>query len=169
VPITSALDGWIATVFDDQHAESTWQAIADAQHPDAAAASQREAAERKVADCKDRLAKYRAALDAGADPLVVTGWMREVQGEQLAAERELGRATDNSNDLTIDQVRALVAGVRDAVAMLATADPKLKAQVYAELGIEVTYQPNDGRALASARVGQCVSEGGLEPPRPCGH
>lgn len=161
--ITSALDGWIATVFDDEHAETTWQAIAEAQQPDEAAAARREAAERTVADCRDRLAKYRAALDAGADPLVVTGWMREVQGEQLAAERELGRATDTSNELTLDQVRALVAGVRDAVSMLSTADPKLKAQVYAELGIGVTYQPNEGRALVSARVGQCVSEGGLEP------
>ncbi len=55
-------------------------------------------------------------------------------------------------------MRTLVAGVRDAVEMLATADSKLKAQVYAELGIEVTYQPNEGRALVSARVGQCVSE-----------
>jgi hypothetical protein len=70
--------------------------------------------------------------------------MREVQGEQLAAERELGRANSTSSELTLDQVRTLVAGVRDAVAVLTTADPRLKAQVYAELGIEVTFHPRAG-------------------------
>jgi hypothetical protein len=48
-----------------------------------------EAARWKLPDCNDRLAKYRAAVDGGADPVVVAGWMSEVHGERLRAEAEL--------------------------------------------------------------------------------
>lgn len=51
-----------------------------------------EAAVRKLADCDERLGKYRAALDAGADAKVVAGWMAEVQAEKLWAEQELVRS-----------------------------------------------------------------------------
>lgn len=89
--------------------------------------------------------------------------MREVKGEQLVAEQELGRVSDRGDELTIEQVRALIRGVQDAVAVLSTADPKLKAQVYAELGVEATYEPDRARVLVSACVGQSVSEGRLVP------
>ena len=85
--------------------------------------------------------------------------MREVQGERLAAEQELGD-TRPAEQLTLDQVRAMVRGVQDAVAMLRTADPRLKAQVYAELGIEVTYHPGEARAMVSALCStECVGGG----------
>ena len=119
-----------------------------------------EAARRKIADCDSRLAKYRQALDAGADAAVVATWMAEVQGERLRAEQELG-ATIPGDKLTKSQVRALVLSLRDIAAVLRTADPKLKAEVYAELGVEVTYDPEHRKVLVSAgpnRVQQNVSE-----------
>ena len=78
--------------------------------------------------------------------------MREVQRAQLAAERELGRAIDTTDELTLDQVRALVASVHDAAAELSNADPRLKARVHPELGVQVTYQPTNGQATVSAHV-----------------
>ena len=108
-----------------------------------------EAAERKIADCDKRLAKYRATLGAGADP-VVAGWMAEVQGERLRAEQEIGKAQPGGQ-LTRDQVRKLVTSLKDIVAALADADPKLKAEVYEELGITVTYKPNRHVALIESR------------------
>jgi site-specific DNA recombinase len=36
-----------------------------------------------------KLASYRAALDAGADPAVVGGWITETQGARLAAGTRL--------------------------------------------------------------------------------
>jgi hypothetical protein len=41
--------------------------------------------------------------------------------------------------LTKEQIRSLVLQLRDITAVLATADPKDKAEVYAELRIRVTY------------------------------
>jgi len=59
--------------------------------------------------------------------------------------------------------------------VLEAAKPVTKAELYAGLNLQLTYQPAEDLAIAEAslmcateRVGG-VSEGGLEPPRPCGH
>jgi hypothetical protein len=60
--------------------------------------------------------------------------LRVVPGERLKAERETGLAQP-SGQLTKKQIRALVSNLKDIAAVLATADPNLKAEAYAELGI----------------------------------
>ncbi len=154
--VTAALDAWIAEVFDEDNAAATCDAMAMAQAPDEGAAARQEAACRKIADCDSRLAKYRAALDAGADALVVAGWMREVQGERLEAERALEGAAPAEEPLTVAQVRALLAGIQDAVALLGRADPKIKAQVYAELGVSLTFDPH--RKVVKVKARPCSTE-----------
>ena len=72
--------------------------------------------------------------------MIVAGWISEVQGERLRAERELGLAQPQGQ-LTKKQIRALVSSLRDIALVLATAHPKLKAEAYAELGISVTFDP----------------------------
>jgi site-specific DNA recombinase len=109
-----------------------------------------EAAKHKIEDCDSRLAKYRAATDAGDDPVIVAGWMAEVQGERLEAEREIGLA-QGAGQLTRAQVHKLVESLKDVVAVLATADPKLKAEVYEELGVSVTYDPTRNVAKLESR------------------
>ena len=132
-----------------------------------------DAANRKLADCDERLAKYRKARDAGADPMVVVGWMSEVQGERLRAEAEI-RAAQPASQVTKRQIRELVMSLQGIAEALSDADPKLKAQVYEELGISVTYDPVRHVARLESRpespwatvsVGGGVSEGGLELTR----
>ena len=76
--------------------------------------------------------------------------MAEVKGARLAAERELSEENP-AGQLTAEQIRRLVLGLRDIVAVLADADPKLKAQVYAELGITITFEPGSRIVVAEAR------------------
>jgi hypothetical protein len=87
--------------------------------------------------------------------------MAEVQGARLSAERELAQAAPDG-ELSAEQVRQLVASLEDIPRVLANADPKAKAKVYAELGIAITYHPAEHRvvaesspafACATARVG----------------
>ncbi len=87
-----ALDEWIASVFDPSNLDATCEALAAAQGPADQDVARAEAAVRKLEDCDERLAKYRAALDAGAEATVVAGWMAEVQGEKLTAEQGLVRS-----------------------------------------------------------------------------
>jgi hypothetical protein len=43
-------------------------------------------AQRIIADCDQRLARYRATLEAGTDPKLVAGWTAEVTATRAAAQ-----------------------------------------------------------------------------------
>ncbi len=87
------------------------------------------------------MAGYQKTLDGGADPIIVATWISQVQGERLQAERDLA-AAQPSGKFTVEQVRALVDGLKDIPTVLAATDPKLKAKLYEELGITVRYDPS---------------------------
>jgi site-specific DNA recombinase len=123
------LDRWISSVFDPGAIEETCAQLAAAQGPAVEDVAAAEAARRKLADCDDRLTKHRSALEAGADPTVVTGWISEVQGERLAAERALAAARPSSAALTADELRSLIEGLGDVAAVLDKAKPKERARV----------------------------------------
>ena len=73
-------------------------------------------------------------------------------------------------DVDPAMIAGWMAALRDIVAVLANADPRLKAEVYAELGVSITYNHEKRLVVAEATgVQQNVSERGLEPLRPCGH
>ena len=61
----------------------------------------------------------------------------------------------------------------DDLGCLARATPEQRAAIYDEtLGLRITYDPDEPSSLlveVRPTVLRCVSEGGLEPPRPCGH
>ena len=131
------------------------------------------AARKKLVDCDDRLDKYRAALDSGADPVVVAGWLDEVRAERagrrgsaghfhpdVAAVR--GRDSPSGRERSATWRRCWRTPIRAA-----------KAAIYADLGVTTHLRPRpaEGRGGGPANrcANRCVSEGGLEPPRPCGH
>ena len=148
--IVPKLDEWIGALFDPANLDETCAALAAAGGSTDVDFTRIEAAQRKLADCDTRLAKYRAALDADADPVIVAGWMAEVQAERLRAEREITLAQP-AGQYTTEQIRELVAELGSITNALADADPKLKAQVYEDLGITVTYDPTRHVARIESR------------------
>ena len=112
-----------------------------------------EVAHRKLHDCDQRLAKYRQALEAGAEPTVVAGWMAEVQTERVRAEAELVAATPHE-PMSKDEVRKLVLEARDIASVLADADAGLKADLYTELGVQISYDPF--QRIITATAGPCT-------------
>jgi hypothetical protein len=156
------LDEWLASLFHPEHLDETCAQLAQASGPDEAAEAKTEAALRTIVDCDRRLERYRKALDSGADPTVVTGWIAEAQGEKLTAERTLAEA--NPSRATKQDIRAMLADLGDIATALAEADPKLKARVYREtLGLRLVYKPDESKVLVTAspapRVLENVSEG----------
>jgi site-specific DNA recombinase len=144
------LDEWLTGLFDPLNIEATVGALASVGDIDEEAEARSEAGRRKLADCDDRLSKYRAALDGGADPVVVAGWMSEVQGERLQAEAELA-ISGPAAPLPADELRRLVESLGDMAQVLSEAEPKDKAEVYAGLGISLTYHPDQRRVVAEVR------------------
>ena len=105
--IVSKIDEWLAAVLAGEPRRDLQTARCRRRPRREGAAGRQEAARRKRDDCEHRLAKYRAALDADADPVLVAGWMAEVKGAQLAARRELAEASSDG-PLSADEVRRLV-------------------------------------------------------------
>jgi hypothetical protein len=101
-------------------------------------------------------------LDEGADAKVVARWMAQVHRERANLQAQLGH-TIPGGTLTSSQVRALVDALRDIVTVLAEADPQDKAELYGELGVNLTYHPQ-GRVSVemhprgvNVRVGGAIS------------
>jgi hypothetical protein len=71
-----------------------------------------------------------------------------VERQRKTAEAQLGRVVPDGK-LTKSQTRALVDALRDIVDILAEADPADKTELYAELGVSLTYH-TDGRVAVQA-------------------
>jgi site-specific DNA recombinase len=89
--------------------------------------------------------------------VIVAGWIAEVKGAQLAAERELAQ-TRSDGQLMAEEVRQLVQSLKDIPKVLADSDPKLKAKVYGELGVRIAYEPGERLVVAEARLA-CTTGG----------
>ncbi|MGW3897681.1 hypothetical protein ACWD6L_21085 [Micromonospora profundi] len=139
--LTDPLDTWLASAFAPDHIAQTITAMADAQ-PLNHSPTTGTAAQAIITECDAKLERYRGALDAGADPAVVTGWIAQAQAERTRAEAEL-RAIAGSTPRRMSraEITALVTALGDITTVLREADPSDKAEVYRQLGLRLNYQP----------------------------
>jgi hypothetical protein len=120
----------------------------DPTQPDAAIL----AAQNLIKECDTKLDRYRQALDAGADPAVVTTWITQTQVERRNAE-SIARGPSGQpapGRMTSQQLNDLVNALGDIIATLAEADPTDKADVYRRLGLRLTYDPHAQTVRAEA-------------------
>ncbi len=107
--VVPGLDLWLASLFAPTYLAETFKALTQAQEMDvhAGRAAVEEAARRALADCDQRLAKYRAGLEAGMEPGLVAQWTAEVRAQRMAAQKAL-RPPDAERHLTGVEVTRLV-------------------------------------------------------------
>ena len=117
--------------------EATVQAMWSAQ-PDTGGSPVEVAHTAIIAECDSKLASYRAALEAGADPQLVAGWITEVQARRASAVRRTEAVTGRTR-LSLDEVRELVSKMSDLKIVLARAEPEPRAEVYRQLGLKLIY------------------------------
>jgi len=87
--LTPAIDQWLAQLFDDDHIDDTCAALEAATGPDPTEHNRLAAARKKLKECDNKLAKYRRALEAGADPAIVGGWIDEVKLPSFSGRNSL--------------------------------------------------------------------------------
>ncbi|BCY07345.1 recombinase family protein [Actinoplanes sp. L3-i22] len=138
--VTGPIDAWLASAFSATNLNHTVSALVDAQAPDVAEVGAGQV-QRAIAACDAKLGQYRAALEAGSDPVLVTEWITETQTERSRLERQLADAAAPTRRMGIAEVRALVESLGDVGAVLRRASPEDKAQVYREMGLRLTYAP----------------------------
>ena len=117
-----------------------------------------------VADCDARLARYQAALDAGADPQAVAEWTRQVKADRAAAlARDASQARSKTvPQLTEDDIRALITGLGDLRDIIRDAEPPVKAAIYEQLGLQVTCLPGQGKLRADVTISPEIFAGQTE-------
>jgi len=171
--LVEALDQWLDELFAPERADQTAQLIVDAAAEDASHTTQIEQARERLVRARQQLGQYRRSLDDGADATTLTAWITDAAADERAAIAELDAATASAPPtLTIDGVLDVVANLGGMAGVLAAASPDDRARFYEALGVSARY---DGTARAATlsieipRGAKGVSEGGLEPPRPCGH
>lgn len=72
------VDDWLAETFAPANIDATLDVLARQadQLEDPAAGAKAEAARARVAEYDAQISRYRASLDAGADPAVIGPWIR---------------------------------------------------------------------------------------------
>ncbi len=131
-------------------------------------------ARRELAQLDKKMARYREALEAGTDPILVAEWTTDVQRKrQLATDRIIALQADEQSNRTLTraEIETLIESLGGMADILGRADASEKLELYRQLGLKLTYDHTARSVVAEVDpqppVGVVVvSEGGLEPPRP---
>ncbi|MET8177728.1 zinc ribbon domain-containing protein [Streptomyces sp. NPDC005336] len=152
--VITPLDDWLAKVFLPHRLDDTIDLMATVAAPGQEPAAV-VAARKVIADCDTKLATHRAALEAGADPAVVTQWITETQARRARAEAELRASSKGGEGLmSRDEIARLVRSIQDLAAVVRQAEPEDKAEIYRQLGVRLTYDSGKHKVLAEMRPDQ---------------
>lgn len=89
------------------------------------------------------MAQYRSSLDEGATPAIVAKWITETEAKKALAETRLPDLTGSTpKRMTREEITALVSTLGNLLKILHRADPADKAQIYEQLGVQLTYDPS---------------------------
>ncbi|GAA0223506.1 hypothetical protein [Cryptosporangium japonicum] len=146
--LVGPVDEWLEQAFAPANRTETLTAMSEAEDStdDAALAAAKEA----IHSCRQRLQRYRAALEAGADPVLIQQWTAEVQAERVQAEAKV-RELIGRQRMTTEELNALVSTLGGIRSILLTADPLDRAQVYRSLNLGLTFHPGRQVVTAEAR------------------
>jgi hypothetical protein len=156
--VCRALDAWIARAFESDRLTATIAALSAASLAASTApihAPEQAQARQTVKECERRLARYQAALDAGADPAVVTQWINDAQRDKDAAHKKLNAlhavTRKKESPLAADQIKAMTERLGDIAQRIQAADAAKKGPLYEALGITITYDSATRTATVRSR------------------
>lgn len=148
--VLPALDAWLSKEFAPHRMEKIIEALAAAEdvtgHHQALAW-----AHATIRDCEGRMTRYRAAIDAGGDLQEITQWINAAKAERTQAEAAL-RTMPAPARMSRTDIRAMIEQFASLAAVIASADPADKAEIYQGLNLVLTYQPTTQTVHAEARL-----------------
>ncbi|MGW0997098.1 hypothetical protein ACWD5V_28205 [Streptomyces sp. NPDC002523] len=156
--VCQALDAWIARAFAPERLTATITALSAASIAASTApvhTPEQAQARQAIKESERRLARYQAALDAGADPAVVTQWINEAQRDKDAAHKELDALPavnrKKESPLTADQIKAITERLGNIAQRIQAADADKKGPLYETLGITIDYDNATRTATVRSR------------------
>jgi hypothetical protein len=147
------LDAWLASKFEPPHLSTTIDELAAATIGQPETPAEEDEINAKIAECDRKLARYRATLDAGADPAIVARWITET-GAERAKHQATKRATPQraAPSMSRDEIVSVVTALSDLLTVLRRADPADKAEIYTQIDLRLTYQPSNRTVRAEAHI-----------------
>jgi len=73
---------------------------------------------------------------------VIGPWITEIQAQRVAAQAEIRSATEQHR-MTRSEIAAILTVLGDLVQVIRDADPADKADLYTQLGLSMTYRPQE--------------------------
>ena len=150
--VVAALDKWLPTLADPDFLTASQEA--DPEHD-----ARRAALVRRLDDIDQATRNLVSSIEQGIDPAVVQPRIAELRGARALAAADLA-ALKAPDTLTTDDMAALLDGLGGMEVVLAEAPPAEKADLYASLGLRLTYRPDQRAVLATADLGRVVSRVG---------
>ena len=142
--ICAPLNQWIATLFDARNRDQTVQALLRSQGG-SFAHTHLDQARRRLATAETRLRRHQAAIEAGVDPAAIVDAINQAQAERAAARAELnGRPA--TQELTRQDIEAMIDSIGDIGAALTQAEPQSLTALYEALRVQMVYDP-ESRAV----------------------
>jgi site-specific DNA recombinase len=146
------LDSWLAELFGAEHLDDTGQAMAAGGGVNGT--DDTSAIKAAIRECDRKLERYRQALEADADPVLVAGWIKQATRERAGAEAQLREAElAAAATVTAAQLRSEIEAIGGLFPLLHSSDTQLKAKFYEKVGLECVYDPG------SQVVKACVLNG----------
>lgn len=146
------LDSWLAREFAPHHLEETIGQITAAQTTATAQVQAIADARDTIRDCETKMARYRAAIDAGGDIDEITGWINQAKAERIQADAALRAAPATPRRMTRQEISTIVERFASIAAVIRDADPADKAEIYKGLNLTLTYQPAARTVRAQAQL-----------------
>jgi len=97
----------------------------------------------------------RAALEAGTDPEIVSQWIAQVQAERSLAEARQRQRGARRGRLGRQQIQYVVTTLTNLTRVIRTPTPRDKTEIYSQLGLRLTYHPEEHRCWSKPDQHRC--------------
>jgi site-specific DNA recombinase len=145
------LDQWLAVEFAPHRIEATIEALAAVADERTSDPTLCERANLQVAECDRKLKSYKATLDAGADPTVVSEWIKQTQTERTRALALL-REGNTRPKITKDDIARTINNLGDMATALQDGSAERKNDVYTSMGLRAEYNPETKKVRAEINL-----------------
>lgn len=155
--VLDQLNAWISTLFAPENRDRTVSELHASQEGAHATQSNREQLEQKRRAAETRLRRLQSAIEAGVDPAAVAASINQAQAEKDAAQAQLQHAPEASA-LSTGEIHAMLDSLGDVSRTLKRADPRDLQDLYAELRLEMTYDPDSRIVDVTVKPGRRVTD-----------
>jgi site-specific DNA recombinase len=113
------LDEWLAAKFDPPHLPATISELAGASAIPAEPRPEEDQMKAEIAECDRKLARYRATLDAGAEPATVGRWITETETQRARCQAAIRALPSHAGrSMSREEITSMVTVLSDLLGVL---------------------------------------------------